>query len=31
MVVGTMVNEDHVKILKQGVEVWDKWRKDNQM
>jgi TIR domain/Pentapeptide repeats (8 copies) len=24
-----MANEEHLKILKQGVEVWNKWRKDN--
>nr|WP_321513003.1 pentapeptide repeat-containing protein [uncultured Pseudodesulfovibrio sp.] len=24
-----MANEKHVAILKQGVEVWNKWRKDN--
>ena len=24
-----MANEDQVKILKQGVEVWNKWRQDN--
>lgn len=25
-----MANEEHVKILKQGVEVWNKWRKENR-
>ncbi|MBU1317801.1 MAG: toll/interleukin-1 receptor domain-containing protein [candidate division Zixibacteria bacterium] len=24
-----MANEEHVKILKQGVEAWNKWRKEN--
>jgi uncharacterized protein YjbI with pentapeptide repeats len=24
-----MANKEHLKILKQGVEVWNKWRKDN--
>src|SRR5258705_12475016 len=24
-----MMNEKHLSILKQGVEVWNKWRKDN--
>ena len=24
-----MANQEHVKILKQGVAVWNKWRKDN--
>jgi TIR domain/Pentapeptide repeats (8 copies) len=24
-----MANEEHVAILEQGVEVWNKWRKDN--
>jgi hypothetical protein len=24
-----VANEEHIKILKQGVEVWNKWRKDN--
>ena len=24
-----MANQDQVKILKQGVEVWNKWRQDN--
>jgi len=24
-----MANEEHLKILLQGVEVWNKWRKDN--
>jgi len=24
-----MANEDHLKILKQGCEVWNKWRSDN--
>ena len=24
-----MVNEEHLNILKQGVEVWAKWRKEN--
>lgn len=24
-----MTNEEHLKILKQGVEVWNKWREEN--
>jgi len=24
-----MANDEHVKILKQGVEVWNQWRKEN--
>jgi hypothetical protein len=24
-----MANEEHVALLKQGVEVWNKWRKEN--
>ena len=24
-----MANEEHVKILKQGAEVWNKWRREN--
>lgn len=24
-----MANEEHLKILRQGVEVWNQWRKDN--
>jgi len=24
-----MANQEHLKILKQGVKVWNKWRKDN--
>lgn len=24
-----MANKEHLKILKQGVEVWNKWRKEN--
>jgi uncharacterized protein YjbI with pentapeptide repeats len=24
-----MANREHIKILKQGVKVWNKWRKDN--
>lgn len=24
-----MANEEHVKILKQGVDVWNKWREEN--
>jgi len=24
-----MANEEHLKILKQGVEVWNKWREEN--
>ena len=24
-----MANEEHVKLLKQGVEAWNKWRKEN--
>jgi hypothetical protein len=25
-----MANPEHVEILKQGVEVWNKWRKENK-
>ena len=25
-----MANEEHVKILEQGVKVWNKWRKENR-
>jgi len=24
-----MANEEHVKVLKQGVRIWNKWREDN--
>lgn len=24
-----MANKEHLKILKQGVEVWNKWREDH--
>ena len=24
-----MANEEHVALLKQGVEVWNKWREEN--
>jgi len=24
-----MANPEHLKILKRGVEVWNKWREDN--
>ena len=24
-----MANQEHVKIIKQGVEVWNKWREEN--
>ena len=24
-----MANKEHLAILKQGVEVWNKWRKEN--
>jgi uncharacterized protein YjbI with pentapeptide repeats len=24
-----MANEEHLKLLKQGVEIWNQWRKDN--
>ncbi|MGH9751689.1 MAG: pentapeptide repeat-containing protein, partial [Blastocatellia bacterium] len=24
-----MANPEHLKILKQGVETWNQWRKDN--
>lgn len=23
-----MANEEHLKILQQGVEIWNKWRED---
>ena len=26
-----MANQEHVRILKQGVEVWNKWREDNPL
>ena len=26
-----MANQEHVDILNQGVEVWNKWRKDNPL
>jgi len=26
-----MANPEHVEILKQGVDVWNKWRKENQV
>ena len=25
-----MANEEHVKILKQGAETWNKWREENR-
>ena len=25
-----MANEEHVAILKQGVEAWNKWRDENR-
>lgn len=25
-----MANPEHLEILEQGVEVWNKWREDNQ-
>ena len=25
-----MANPEHVEILKQGVDVWNKWREDNR-
>lgn len=24
-----MANEEHLKILKEGVEVWNRWREEN--
>ena len=27
--VRTMANPEHVEILKEGVEAWNQWRKDN--
>ena len=24
-----MANKEHLKILKQGVKVWNKWREEN--
>lgn len=24
-----MANEEHLKIIKQGVEVWNRWREEN--
>ena len=26
-----MANEEHLKILKQGVEQWNKWRSENAL
>ncbi len=26
---GGMANEEHLKILKQGVEAWNAWREDD--
>jgi uncharacterized protein YjbI with pentapeptide repeats len=26
-----MANEEHLAILKQGVEVWNEWRKSNKI
>lgn len=25
-----MANEEHLAILKQGMEVWNQWRKENR-
>ena len=27
--VGEMANEEHLRILKQGVDAWNQWRKDH--
>ena len=30
MGVGTVANEEHLRILSQGVEVWNQWREENR-